>query len=294
MKKYILGACFLFSLIGLAISGETVSRKRTELVNTVKEAPAGGDALELRRGRIAFLNRAKWLVAPLHEKKGEPREGEWLYEFREKGQTFSQYCLDASHEQRTATRKYIYIQPLGGFDSNHKKILRTTAEFIALFYGMPVKLCKEASIEKFPSDAFRYGDRSGSMQLSTDYLLEDVLKPNLPDDAAALIGITTVDLWPGVRWNMNYVFGMTWLYGRVGVISVNRLGDPGESRLAYQQALMRSMKITSHELGHAFSMRHCTCNVCGMNGRKGHFENERLPLQFCQECMAKLCLATGA
>ena len=58
--------------------------------------------------------------------------------------------------------------------------------------------------------------------------------------------------------------------------------------------LHRTLKTATHEIGHMFSMQHCTeyeCNMCGSNSRA---ESDRRPLALCPDCLAKLCWATKA
>ena len=52
------------------------------------------------------------------------------------------------------------------------------------------------------------------------------------------------------------------------------------------------MWVATHELGHMFSIRHCTafsCNMCGSNNLS---ESDRRPMSACPECLAKICWAT--
>lgn len=54
------------------------------------------------------------------------------------------------------------------------------------------------------------------------------------------------------------------------------------------------LKVATHETGHMFSLAHCTrykCNMCGSNHLA---EADRMPLEMCPHCLAKLCYATGA
>ena len=129
-------------------------------------------------------------------------------------------------------------------------------------------------------------------QILTTHVLYEMLKPTLPDDAAACLALTSSDLWPGEGWN--FVFGQASLRERVGVWSIYRFGDPDESQAAFRLALLRTIKVATHETGHMFSMLHCTmyeCNMCGSNHRE---ESDRRPLTLCPECVAKVAWATDA
>ena len=52
------------------------------------------------------------------------------------------------------------------------------------------------------------------------------------------------------------------------------------------------MKTAVHEIGHMFSLRHCTAYDCGMNGCSSLEESDVRPLAVCPECMAKICWIT--
>jgi archaemetzincin len=120
--------------------------------------------------------------------------------------------------------------------------------------------------------------------------LDDVLRPNLPDDAAALIAFTASDLWPGKGWN--FVYGQASLRHRVGIWSINRNGDPGEGEEEFKLCLRRTLKTAAHETGHMFSIKHCIAHECNMCGRNNRAESDRSPLYLCPQCVAKVCWAT--
>jgi archaemetzincin len=229
-------------------------------------------------------------LLPLHTKLGKPQPGEWLDKHFELGQTYMQYvhCQPVRADRQ---RRTIYIQPLGNFNPTQKNILKQTAEFMGVYFQLPVKMREGISLDVIPQTARRKPGGSRSEQILTTYVLYDVLRPLLPKDAVALIAFTTADLWPGEGWN--YVFGQATLSDRVGVWSINRYGDPDGSDDAFQKCLMRTLKTATHETGHMFSMNHCTlyeCNMCGSNHLP---ETDRRPLSLCPHCLAKLCYATG-
>lgn len=81
---------------------------------------------------------------------------------------------------------------------------------------------------------------------------------------------------------------------RVGVWFLYRLGQPEKSQAELHYALVRTLKTASHEIGHLFSIEHCTKYLCVMNGSNSLDELDRHPLDTCPECMAKICWATGS
>jgi archaemetzincin len=230
-------------------------------------------------------------LKPLHTPLGEPQPGDWLASHEEAGQTFRQYLASKPVTPR-GKRKVIYIQPLGEFTATQKKLVDETAAYLAIFFHCEVKQLHALKLDVIPAKARRKHPTWGMDQLLTTHVLYDVLKPKLPADAAAVIALTTSDLWPGEGWN--FVFGQASLSDRVGVWSLYRNGDPDKSDEEYRLCLRRTLKTASHEMGHMFSIQHCTayeCNMCGSNNRE---EADRRPLADCPECMAKVCWATDA
>jgi archaemetzincin len=230
-------------------------------------------------------------LLPLHAKLEKPKPGEWLAEHKEPGQSYSQYS-GGNPIRADRKRRVIYIQPLGDFDPIQQKVLDRTAEFLGIYFQLPIKSRDGLALKVIPATARREHPTWHVKQVLTTYVLENVLRPRLPDDACAYIALTTSDLWPGEGWN--FVFGQASLNERVGVWSIARNGDPHESDAAFRLCLLRTLKTASHETGHMFSMEHCTfyhCNMCGSN----HLEEaDGHPLWLCPICLAKLCYATGA
>jgi len=230
-------------------------------------------------------------LLPLHTKLGKPQPGDWLKGAFELGQTFREYAR-GSPVIPDETRRTIYVQPLGDVSAKQNRIIDRTAEFLGISFGLPVKICPALSAELVPEGARRKHSDEQTEQFLTTYIMQDILRPRLPDDACIYFAFTASDLWPGEGWN--YLFGQGTIKERVGVCSLNRLGQPDESAEAFHLCLLRTLKIASHEAGHVFSMQHCTlfeCNMCGSNNRD---ELDRRPLELCPQCLAKLCYATGA
>ncbi len=251
-------------------------------------------ALFAHAGEPADVKQLKAMIeklAPIHEPLGKPQPGEWLADHPEPGQTFAQY-LAASPVTPTGRRSVIYVQPLGDFTATQRKIVTLTADFMSRYFNRPVKVQKDLPMSLIPDKARRKHPSWGMDQILTTYVLDDLLKPRLPDDAAALIAFTATDLWPGEGWN--FVFGQASLRDRVGVWSINRNGDPDKDAAASRLCLLRTLKVATHETGHMFSLEHCTkyhCNMCGSNNLD---ESDRNPIEVCPECLAKICWATQA
>ena len=222
----------------------------------------------------------------LHQPMGPIKPGDWLESHNEPGQTFRQY-VKSRPVKLTRNRKFLYVLPLGPFDATQMKIVERSAEFLGIYFGCPVKTMSPIGLDKIPAKARRVHPSWGVRQIKSTYVLSDVLYPRLPNDAVAMISLTTSDLYPDEEWN--FVFGQASLKNRVGVWSMFRNGDPQSE---YQTCLRRTLQTATHETGHMFSIKHCIaheCNMCGSNSRQ---ESDRRPLYLCPECLPKVWWAT--
>ncbi len=237
------------------------------------------------------LETVKAKLLPLHEKLAKPGIHDWLANHYEPGQTFDQY-LGSRPVTPKGKRRVIYILPLGAFNKNQQKIIDLTAEFMGRYFNLPVKTGENIPLSAIPAQAKRIHPQWGEKQILSTYVLDKILIPRLPGDAAAFLALTASDLWPGPGWN--FVFGQASLRERVGVWSIYRNGDPEKDRDSFLLCLLRTLKTAVHETGHMFSMKHCILYECGMNGSNHREESDSRPLALCPECLCKVCWATGS
>ena len=144
-------------------------------------------------------------------------------------------------------------------------------------------------LENVPPEMERKNPYEGQRQIRTHYFIGEMLPEMPPEDAAAFICFTNIDLYPDEHWN--YVFGQASLENRVGVGSLYRFGNPDKSAADFKKFLARALKIAMHETGHMFSMRHCAKYECLMPGTNHLGEADRRAPDACPECMAKIAWA---
>ena len=213
-------------------------------------------------------------------KLADPKPGEWLYAHEEFGQTFNQY-IQTKPIRPTKDRNVIYLQPIGAFDSLQQSYISDTQSYLRIFFGLDVELLQTMDDSAIPDAARRVGSQ-GNEQLLATYILDEMLKKRLPQDAIGLMAITAKDLYPRASWN--YVFGLSSLEDRVSVTSMYRLHDELDQR----KGLSRLIKVSSHEITHMLSMKHCVHALCLMNGSNHLVEVDSKPNRLCSECTAKL------
>ncbi len=253
-----------------------------------KPASNTAAAREAKKERAELRANIK-KIEPFFKPMGKPGNSDWIATHNEPGQTFAEY-LDADPVKPTKERQKIYVLPLGKFTPKQHKIVDLTAEYLAVFYDLPVEQLALKPLIAGPLDGstrnVRQNKRTNSRQIRTGHILDDILRPIIPHDAAALIAFTNHDLYPDD--SKGYVFGQASFTNRVGVWSLARLDDNTTDR----NFLVRTLKIAAHETGHMFSMRHCTKYECLMSGTNHLAETDRRPLDACPECTAKICWLT--
>jgi archaemetzincin len=97
-----------------------------------------------------------------------------------------------------------------------------------------------------------------------------------------LVCVLSVDLFVPI---FSHVFGEARLGGRVALVSQHRLGQTADGRpLRPEQVLLRTAKVALHELGHLFSLTHCSDPGCLMHFAGDCSDLDRVPLLFCRYC----------
>ncbi len=220
----------------------------------------------------------------LTQKKKAAQAGEWLFDRPEEmHQNLKQYI--ASNPLRAnAVQQKLYIVKLGAFDAKAQEVFLAVKAYLQAYFQIETDTLPAISIKNIPQENKRI--HFGAQQIQTGYILEEMLPKFKPKDALALIAFSVEDLFPDENWN--FVFGQATLRKGIGVWSLARLGNLNDTA-TFPLALMRALKIASHETGHMLSMPHCVKNECNLNGSNSLEENDRQTEWLCWECLAKLC-----
>lgn len=206
----------------------------------------------------------------------------------ERHRTFEQY-LRSKPIRPTAERRTIVLQPLGKFTRSEKELLEKVKTYSSIFFGVETRAEQPRAM---PERGMRVRKEAGKRwkQYLTGAVMDRVLRRHLPDDAVCCLGITMEDLYPDPKWN--FVFGQASLRDRVGVYSFARYNPAFYGERADKDTpklmLLRSVKVTVHETGHMFGLRHCRRHQCVMNGSNHLAESDSRPVFLCPDCLRKL------
>lgn len=229
----------------------------------------------------------------LHTRMDEIKSTDWLARHSEQGQTFEEY-LQENPTLPTHKRNKIYLLPLGNLTQFDSQLVQITAEYLSVFFQSEIKtqIPLQNLKDTIPKNAQRIHHRQN--QLHTKFILSHILEPHLPTDSWAYIALTPEDLYPALSWG--FVFGEATLHNRVAVSSFHRhkkyVGNDVKNELSAsektQKTRLRTLKTTTHEIGHILSMRHCTEFNCLMNGSNNQKEADSRPFFMCPVCVQKL------
>ncbi|CAF1077189.1 unnamed protein product [Adineta ricciae] len=263
--------------------------------DSVRIVDALGDISQLPKDmQMAVSNRLDESFQPVPV----PRDGDWLKQHQERGQTMKSFETKASKAVPHGTYKTIFIQPIGSFDHPRAAKLNVILEFARVFFaGCEVELLPGVDF----SPSMKSRDNGGVLQYLTGNIHTYIAQTrHLRDTKRELlcVAVTMADIYPDESWN--FVYGQARSSEGVGVYSFARL-DPlfyhstpkeilqtpltEEHRIIM---LRRCIKILLHEVGHLFGLNHCIYYICLMNGANNEREMDRQPLLLCPVCLHKL------
>src|SRR6516225_8990555 len=149
-------------------------------------------------GLPATLQHAFAPDSPEFESISKPEPHDWLAVHKEPGQTFDDFKA-LGPNRPTATRRVIYLQPLGNFAADYSPSLEKLREFAAVFFAMEAKVLPRAAVDASQLTT-RHNPYAGNLQILTSDVL-DFLKVRLSPDAFCVVAVTMEDLYPEPSWN---------------------------------------------------------------------------------------------
>lgn len=191
-----------------------------------------------------------------------PGAGDWLDTHEEPGQSFEQF-LRQDNPRPDRERDTLYLQPLG----RSAAALESTADFLHRFYRLDLVIAPPIALT---------GDTVRGRHSSDD--LADALP--IPADAFAVVGVTDQPLYAEDVGCCHVLFGEADYGSRVAVVS--------SAHYEGHRLTERMARVTAHEVGHLFGLRHCTRYRCLMNGSSNLEESDARPLHLCPEDLRKL------
>lgn len=235
----------------------------------------------------------------------------WYAIFREPVQSVEYY--QSQHPLRpTPARGTIVLQPLGPMTDKERALLNNLKEYCAAFFQLPVRIDEPLPLSAKIETRTRSGRHPGGRteneknqyrQYNAGEIIDNVLAPRLPADAAAYLGITMADLWAE---DLSFVFGLGSYDKRTGVYSLCRyypqfkkqknqphgkplpVQDRQRTLAGEKQTLKRACQVLNHEAGHIFGLYHCVLYKCSMNGGNSLSDFDATPLDYCPVCHSKL------
>lgn len=169
----------------------------------------------------------------------------------------------------------IGLVPLGSVDQKILRHLKTTLPGIL---PVSVQLLKARPIPLHTYHIVR--EQYNSTQL-LEYLAQD-----LPPGMFKVLGVTGVDLYIPI---LTYVFGEAQIGGDVALISLYRLSQELDGRLAPPHVFWpRIVKSGLHELGHTCNLKHCRQPDCIMQFSGSLEKLDQKNPHFCDYCRIML------
>ncbi|MGC4117681.1 MAG: peptidase M54 [Myxococcales bacterium] len=104
-------------------------------------------------------------------------------------------------------------------------------------------------------------------------------------EGGRVLGVTERDLFIPI---LTFVFGEAQLGGRAAIVSLARLRPPPAMPRGANLLRTRLAKECAHELGHAYSLRHCDRPRCVMGRSASVNDVDGKEGLFCADCRAKM------
>jgi archaemetzincin len=174
-----------------------------------------------------------------------------------------------------AKRPFLGMVALGPIDPD---ILRRLRIALSKFLPLPVRLLPPEPLPPRTYHVIRH-------QYNAVQLLEFLIDQK-ENKAFRILGVTAGDLYIPI---FTFIFGEAQLNGDTAIISVFRpRGDAGGPTPPRQVVLKRLLKLSLHELGHTFGLKHCLEDGCLMQFSSNLEKLDQKKLAFCEYCQILL------
>lgn len=166
---------------------------------------------------------------------------------------------------------FIGIVPLGPVDPDTLRRLRTA---LSKFLPLPVRVLRPQPLPPETHHVVRN-------QYNAVQLLELLINQK-ENKAFRVLGVTAGDLYIPI---FTFIFGEAQLDGRTAIVSIFRpRGDAGGPAPSRQVFLERLLKLSLHELGHTFGLKHCLEDGCLMQFSSNLEKLDQKKLALCPYC----------
>jgi archaemetzincin len=240
--------------------------------------PASRDEVSVSRTRFgaeAAAKRNEHFAAARGDqgfaRLGEPRPGDWLWEFKERGQTVAEY-LQAGVNRKNTVRSRLHLQPYADLRPQQRSLIAAVRDHLQAFFDTEVVVLPERKLVPiWYHQARRQWDGDVAVR---------ALARQVPEDSLGVLGLMGSDLY-GLR--LNFIFGVGLMRERAALYSLHRY-DTRDERLLTR----RAVKVAVHEMGHVLTLKHCVFYRCVMNGSNSVAEMDAQPMHACPVCLSKL------
>lgn len=163
------------------------------------------------------------------------------------------------------------IAPLGGIE---REILDALVKVVEAEIGIRCQVLP-------PLENPKYAYNEKRSQYDSKTILERI-KACCPHNALGILGVTHVDLCLPV---LKYLFGLSELGGKSGLISLHRLRSEFYNEPEDRGKLLERVEKTAlHELGHILGLTHCRDPRCVMSSSTTVDHTDAKGLAFCPTC----------
>lgn len=166
------------------------------------------------------------------------------------------------------------FQPFHGIDST---IAREVYSYIKTTTTNPIQVLPEI---KLPTAAYN----NHLKRYKADSILS-FMRKGRGEENRIMIGLVSTDIETSLEGREHWgIMGLGYCPGKAAVISTYRLR---KGAVSSSVLVCRAINVCIHEMGHNFSLPHCSDKNCVMRAARGRLPSDTIG-QFCPECLQTL------